>query len=315
MQDMNEIEIEIDGMIGDADPREESRGIRSANSYREVRRILSETSGTKDRKIIVNIRSIGGSVEEALLIYDALRECGSPVATRCFGYAASAATIIAQAADRGQREVSANSLYLIHKASCRADGNSREFSRTLDLLDKTDRRISLLYARCSGKPESHFIELMEWNDGKGRWLTPEETIGQGLADRIISSSAISNEARRQVLDSHLPPLPKSSEKTENSMENLRNLWQSLVQQLKKEVKDPSLEENVENASAPPHDPVAEQIRTLEDRVRELEADNAKLLAKATRTLPKEDPSVDGYRRDANSLAYEDDIHRIKTNQR
>ena len=39
---------------------------------------------------------------------------GAEVVTRCYGYVASAATVIAQAASPGCREISSNAFYLIH---------------------------------------------------------------------------------------------------------------------------------------------------------------------------------------------------------
>ena len=53
-------------------------------------------------------------MNDALLIHDALTALGAHITTRCYGYTASAATIIAQAASPGCREISANALYLIH---------------------------------------------------------------------------------------------------------------------------------------------------------------------------------------------------------
>ena len=63
---------------------------------------------------MVDIRSTGGDVNDALLIHDALCSLDAHITTRCYGYTASAATIIAQAASPGCREISANALYLIH---------------------------------------------------------------------------------------------------------------------------------------------------------------------------------------------------------
>lgn len=88
---------------------------------------------------------------------------------RCYGYTASAATIIAQAASPGCREISANALYLIHTAICAAEGNAAEIAGKLDLLRQTDTRIAAVYAARSGRPAGEFEALMAENNGNGRW--------------------------------------------------------------------------------------------------------------------------------------------------
>jgi Tfp pilus assembly protein FimV len=54
-----------------------------------------------------------------------------------------------------------------------------------ELLRKTDERLSHLYSFHSGRPAEEFKALMAENGGEGRWLSAEETIAAGLADKII----------------------------------------------------------------------------------------------------------------------------------
>jgi hypothetical protein len=126
-------------------------------------------------------------VNDALLIYDALQGLDARITTRCYGYTASAATIIAQAANEGCREISTNAMYLIHKSTCAIEGNSSSLDARAELLRKTDERLAHLYAMHSGREVEHFVQLMSENNGEGRWLTAEETVAAGLADRIIDN--------------------------------------------------------------------------------------------------------------------------------
>ena len=64
------------------------------------------------------------------------------VTTRCYGYVASAATLLAQAASEGRREISAGALYLVHAAACAAEGNAAELEARAELLRKTDERLA-----------------------------------------------------------------------------------------------------------------------------------------------------------------------------
>lgn len=127
-------------------------------------------------------------MNDALLIHDALRSLPGRITTRCYGYTASAATIIAQAASPGCREISANALYLIHNSICASEGNAAELAAKVELLRQTDARIAGLYAARSGRPVGEFEALMAENNGNGRWLSPEEAVGAGLADRMTDEA-------------------------------------------------------------------------------------------------------------------------------
>ena len=177
--------IDIEGTIGVPEESQFEDATSRVATFEAFRREVKRITEVKASSIVVNIRSTGGDVNDALLIYDALRALDAHITTRCYGYTASAATIIAQAADEGSREISANALYLIHNSTCAIEGNSTSLEARTELLRKTDEQLARLYALHSGKDESFFAELMAENNGEGRWLSAEETIEAGLADAII----------------------------------------------------------------------------------------------------------------------------------
>ena len=178
--------IDIEGTIG-----VEQQGVGSSGvaTYEAFRREVERIKQVAAQHVVVNIRSTGGDVNDALLIYDALRSLDAHVTTRCYGYTASAATIIAQAADEGCREISSNAMYLIHRSQCSIEGNAQSLEARMELLQKTDERLAQLYAQHSGGDASEYAALMAENNGEGRWLTAEETIEMGLADTIIDGVA------------------------------------------------------------------------------------------------------------------------------
>ena len=172
--------IDIDGVIGS-----ESQGGDAVTSYSALKERLQQIEELKTPVVVVNIRSVGGDVADALLIYDALSGLDAHITTRCYGYTASAATIIAQAANEGCREIADSALYLIHNSSCVAEGNAVELQRHVELLQKTDERIAAIYASHSDKGVEHFRALMAENGGEGLWLSPEQALEAGLVDVII----------------------------------------------------------------------------------------------------------------------------------
>lgn len=286
----NITEINIEGTIGVPEGIQfdhEGDRIATFDKFRgEIDRIKSISSP----EIVVNIRSGGGNINDALLIYDALAALKGTVTTRCYGYTASAATIIAQAASGGRREMSRNAFYLIHKSVSASEGNSRNMAETIDLLEKTDRRIAAIYASRSERNPEKFMELMECNNGNGRWLSPLEAKEHGLIDRIIPSP-----------ETHNYTAIKQQEKPMT----IRQHWNAILEAMgiadeKNRSEAPAMAESGLGTDYP--NPIAE----LQNRVQTLEADNARLSAMPTRTDPAEDPSPTEVRSSPNTASYEED---------
>ena len=201
--------IDIEGTIGI------ERGEGSASSgiatYEAFRREVERIAEVAAQRVVVNIRSTGGDVNDALLIYDALRALDAHITTRCYGYTASAATIIAQAADKGAREISSNAMYLIHRSMCAIEGNAPSLEARADLLNKTDERLAQLYALHTGTSAEVYAALMAENNGEGRWLTAQETVEMGLADRIFDSAAVEEDGESKEVTTASTPLAIATE--------------------------------------------------------------------------------------------------------
>ena len=185
--------IDIEGTIGVEEKHQFERGEKRVATFEAFRREVERIAGVAATNVVVNIRSTGGDVNDALLIYDTLKSLDARITTRCYGYTASAATIIAQAADEGQREISDNAMYLIHRSTCSTDGNASSLESKAELLRKTDEQLARLYAERSGRDAEFFAELMAENGGEGRWLTATEAVEAGLADTIIDNQSVASE--------------------------------------------------------------------------------------------------------------------------
>lgn len=292
--------VDIEGTIGVPEEWQfESPDDRVA-TYEKFRNTVARIAALEAPRVVVNIRSTGGDVNDALLIYEALASLDAEVTTRCYGYVASAATLIAQAAGEGAREISAGALYLVHAAACAAEGNAAELEAHAELLRKTDERLAALYARRSGHPQEEFTARMAENNGNGRWLSPEETVAAGLADRIIDL-----------------PEHKAAETVDSERSAVRNLvqgWNRLLAAL-------GLHEAAKAPASLPADAAPDDDRhnilhfdgtdTAPAVGRPAtEAVEGQRRAAATQVLPCEDPSVGEIRRSANEQAYAGDARRI-----
>ena len=116
--------IDIEGTIGLSEEWQFDNPESRVATYERFKECVAKIADIRNSHIVVNIRSTGGDVNDAMLIYEALRATGAHITTRCYGYTASAATIVAQAASEGCREIAPTSLYLIHKSLCSTEGNA-----------------------------------------------------------------------------------------------------------------------------------------------------------------------------------------------
>ena len=151
-----ETEIDIEGVIGWDDEA----------SWRNIKKQLLAVANSKATKIIVNINSFGGFVNDGLMIHDALRAAKAKIETRVYSMSASAATVIAQAGDT--RKMSANALYLVHHAMNGVYGNVFEMEAGIKDLKKVDEILTNIYLK-KGADEAKLKELMDDNNGNGRW--------------------------------------------------------------------------------------------------------------------------------------------------
>ena len=272
-----ECHIDIEGTIGVAEEWQFDEPEERVATYERFREAVRRIGAVEAQRIVVNIRSTGGDVNDALLILDALRQLPARIVTRCYGYTASAATNIAQAASEGAREISENALYLIHNAICATEGNASEIASEIELLDQTHARIAAVYAARSGRPAEEFEALMSENNGNGRWLSPEEAIAAGLADRVIEPARQAGNTLTQ---------------------NIARGWKRLLAELgAKSGPQPAADRNILHSEA--------EMRELHRRSSIVAEETRRRIA-PTRVRPCEDPSCGETIRSANERAYAED---------
>lgn len=271
--------IDIEGVIGVPEISQFSEPSHSIATYERLRGEIDKINSIKAKDIVVNIRSTGGDVNDALLIYESLVALDAKITTRCFGYTASAATIIAQAASKGCREIASSALYLVHMSSSAIEGNVADLTERIDLLRKTDDRIASLYASRSGREKEYFVTLMAENRGQGRWLSPEEVVEAGLADTVIGA--------------------EESVKQTGIIDKVKG-WFSTSHGKEQEVNAPDNDINIL------HTP--ENNLPTTSSIAFEEGQNG---VKGTKTSMREDPSLEGTAVSSNALAYAEDLRNLK----
>jgi ATP-dependent protease ClpP protease subunit len=145
-----------------------------------MREEMREADGT----ILVEVKSDGGDLLEALAIRDELANSSARVEVNIIGATASAATVIATGGD--YIRMTANSRYLIHNAAY--DGaalgrlTAEDAEDVAERLKSFDTQVIRLYVKRTGKPRQAIEDLMK----QERWLTAEEALRWGFIDEIIN---------------------------------------------------------------------------------------------------------------------------------
>lgn len=139
-----------------------------------------ESAKGEDVDLIIN--SPGGSVWEALAIYNAIRDFrrdGGKITARVIGLAASAATYVALAAD--PVTIEDNAVWMVHNPWFFTLGDQNQLRKDADILEGLANLIAAAYARKTGKPAAEMHALMD----DTTWLYGEEIVEAGFADSVV----------------------------------------------------------------------------------------------------------------------------------
>ncbi|MGQ3041105.1 MAG: head maturation protease, ClpP-related [Brevundimonas sp.] len=128
--------------------------------------------------ITLRINSPGGDVFAARAVQAAMDAYDGEIVAYVDGYAASAASLIAVAADRCV--MSPGAFLMIHKAWTIGVGNADDMLASAELLEKIDGTLAETYAEKAGGDPADFAEMMRAET----WFTAAEALQAGLADEI-----------------------------------------------------------------------------------------------------------------------------------
>lgn len=133
--------------------------------------------------IVVRINSVGGSVFEALAIFNYLSTRGN-VETRVDGLAASSASIVFLA---GQKRTMPESAWLmVHNPWTYTAGDYADLREQADLLDRFAASLAGIYAKATGLALDVVRGLMD----SETWLDGKEAIAKGFAHETTADAPV-----------------------------------------------------------------------------------------------------------------------------
>ena len=126
----------------------------------------------------IRLNSYGGSCNAAVRMFDDVRAYPGSVRITVSGTAASAATVLAMAADR--LEMTPGSLWMIHDPSVVAWGNEREFMDSIRLLQACKESILNVYQRRCRQSRQEVAAMMSATS----WMDAQSALKYGFIDAV-----------------------------------------------------------------------------------------------------------------------------------
>ena len=134
------------------------------------------------KDIFMYINSPGGSVYDALAIYDTMQYITNDVQTVGIGMQASAAAFLLSSGTKGKRFVLPTSTVMIHQPSSGTRGKVTDQEIDLKESLRIKRLLEGIMAKNTGQKPEKIHEDME----RDKWLDAEEAKAYGIVDAIIT---------------------------------------------------------------------------------------------------------------------------------
>ncbi len=158
--------------------------VNQASANVVVAQLLFLQAENSNKDIFLYINSPGGSVYDALAIYDTMQFIKNDIQTVGIGVQASAAAFLLSSGTKGKRFILPNSTVMIHQPSSGTHGKVTD--QEIDLQESL--RIKKLLESIMAKNTSQSIDKIHQDMERDKWLTAQEAKKYGIVDQIIEDS-------------------------------------------------------------------------------------------------------------------------------
>ena len=148
-----------------------------------VAQLLFLDNEDSDKDIFLYINSPGGTVYDAMAIYDTMQYIKSDIQTVGIGVQASAAAFLLSSGTKGKRFALPNSTIMIHQPSSGTKGKVTDMEIDLKESLRIKHRLNEIMAKNTGQTVKRIQDDME----RDYWMTAEEAQKYGVVDKVISS--------------------------------------------------------------------------------------------------------------------------------
>lgn len=137
------------------------------------------------KDIFLYINSPGGSVYDALAIYDTMQYVKADIQTVGIGVQASAAAFLLSSGAKGKRFLLPHATVMIHQPSSGTRGKVTDQEIDLKEVLRLKRLLEQIMAKNTGQKLKKIHIDME----RDKWMTAEEAKKYGIVDHVISTTA------------------------------------------------------------------------------------------------------------------------------
>jgi ATP-dependent Clp protease protease subunit len=157
--------------------------VNEASANLIVAQLLFLQADSPKKDIFFYINSPGGSVYDALAIYDTMQYISSDIQTVGIGVQASAAAFLLSSGTKGKRFALPNSTIMIHQPSSGTTGKVTDMEIDLKEGLRLKQSLNEIMAANTGQKITKIKEDME----RDYWMTADEAKKYGVIDEVITT--------------------------------------------------------------------------------------------------------------------------------
>ena len=145
--------------------------------------LLFLESQDSKKDITLYINSPGGLVTAGMAIYDTMQYVRSDIQTIVVGQACSMGSLLATAGTKGKRFMLPHGRHMIHQPLGGTRGQATDVAIQAKELLRWKDELTKIYEKPTGQPLDKLKDDME----RDKFMTPDEAVAYGLADKIVTS--------------------------------------------------------------------------------------------------------------------------------
>ena len=169
----------------------EDPGIEYAMTNRFIRNMALVRDNPKP--LLIHLKSVGGSCDEGMAMYDTIRAHPQPVTILAYAQATSMSSVVLQAANK--RVIMPNCYFMVHDGQWGFEGTVKEVASATEFSKRFQTKMMDIYVNSMRvknvykDDEERELKLRGLMDKKGDvYMSPEQAVETGFADAIFDGN-------------------------------------------------------------------------------------------------------------------------------
>lgn len=157
--------------------------ITETNVTETIKWIVYENlQNTENRQLTLYINSVGGSLQDAFALIDAMKASSVPISTIGIGSICSAAFLVFASGQKGSRIISKNTTIMCHQFSDEIVGKHHDIKAQYKEVENANKRMINILQEATGLDAK--VVRSKFLSPTDVWFTPEELVQLNVADKF-----------------------------------------------------------------------------------------------------------------------------------